>query len=247
MEAVLLPLLVLLASCLYSSVGHGGASAYLAVMSLLGYPKYLASTSALTLNILVSGLAFSAFARAGFYRGRLIAPFLVASMPAAFLGGYLEVSARAYSLILGTALALAAVRMWWDFPVQKVSALSRPRVASAVLIGAGLGLVSGMIGIGGGVFLSPILLLARWADVKETAAASSLFILLNSLAGLSGHLSRTPGIFTGYWLVLSACAFAGGWYGSRLGAGALSSRTLRRILGAVLLAAALKLLFAAHP
>lgn len=242
METILLPLLVLLASCLYSSVGHGGASAYLAVMALLGYPKYLASTSALTLNILVSGLAFSAFARAGYYRGRLIVPFLIASMPAAFLGGYLEVSARAYSLILGTALALAAARMWWEIPIRSETPIAQPQITSALLIGAGLGLVSGMIGIGGGVFLSPILLLARWANVKETAAASSLFILLNSLAGLSGHLSRTPGIFTGYWLVLSACAFAGGWYGSRLGAGTLSSLTLRRLLGAVLLAAALKLL-----
>lgn len=241
---MLLPALIFMASALYSSVGHGGASAYLAVMAILGYPRSFAAPSALTLNILVSGLAFHAFAGAGHFRLRLVAPFLMTSIPCAYFGSTLPVSARTYTLILGASLTFAAVRMLCEGEEKITENTRQSSIPLSLLAGAALGLISGMIGIGGGIFLSPILLLTRWADVKETAAASSLFILLNSMAGLSGHLSRSPGIFTSYWFLLAACGLTGGLLGSRLGAKVLSNKTLRRTLGAVLLAAAAKLLLA---
>lgn len=226
---------------LYGSVGHGGASGYLALLSLS--PAALApdqmATTALTLNLLVAGTGWWVFSRAGHFEGRLVWPFLAASVPAAFLGGTMPVSARFYAGLLAACLGVAALRLL--IPGKDRTPLQSPRLSAAVPVGAGVGWLSGVVGVGGGIFLSPLLLLFRWADAKRTAAASACFILVNSAAGLAGRFSRGAADFGALWPLLGA-AFAGGFLGSRLGANHFSEALLKRLLAAALLAASFKLL-----
>jgi hypothetical protein len=239
---LLLLALVFLVAVAYSSVGHGGASGYLAVLSLFGLAPALMAPSALVLNLLVAGLSFAAYHRAGHFHFQLLWPFLLTSIPAAFAGGWLSASPRVYSVLLAGALVVAALRLILADPRgQEEPLLHPPSLGVALPAGAGIGLVSGMIGVGGGIFLSPLMLLLRWADAKRTAAASAAFIWVNSLAGLYGHLARQPVEWSGLmWLV--GAAFAGGVLGSWLGARRLPGVWLCRILGVVLLLAAAKLL-----
>lgn len=226
---------------LYSLVGHGGASGYLAVMSLAGAEPRAMKTGALILNLLVSGVAFGNYWRAGHLRPRLFLLFAASSIPAAFLGGRLDVSPRAYSLVLGAALVAAAGRMW--LPDLEKAEPKSPDAGNALLLGAAMGFVSGVIGVGGGIFLSPVLLLAGWADAKQTAAVSAAFIWVNSAAGLAGHFSRWAG--TGVEASWIAAALVASLAGSWLGARRLAPLALRRSLAVVLLMAGLKLLRAA--
>ncbi len=226
---------------LYSSVGHGGASGYLAVLSFFAIAPALMSTTALLLNVLVSMTAFFAFYRAGHFSVGLAWPFLVTSVPAAFIGGAVRLPPKGYFLLLAGVLLFAAFRLIIDIPAKRDEALARPpRLAVALPVGAGIGAVSGIVGVGGGIFLSPLILLKAWAGAKRTAAVSALFILVNSLAGLSGRL------YTGTFVVRElvpflVAAFLGGIVGSRLGATRFSSLTLRRLLGVVLTIASVKL------
>lgn len=226
---------------LYASVGHGGASGYLALLSLAPAalaPDQMAAT-ALTLNLFVAGMGWLAFARAGHFVGRLAWPFLVASVPAAFLGGATPVSVRIYAALLAGALFIAALRLFMTGRHQ--DPLKPPRLGVAVPVGAGIGWLSGVVGVGGGVFLSPLLLLLRWANAKQTAAVSACFILVNSASGLAGRFVRGAVDYGTLWPLLLA-AFAGGLLGSRLGANHFSGALLKRLLAVVLLVAALKLL-----
>lgn len=242
---LLLCALIFLVALLYSSVGHGGASGYLAVMSLFSFAPAQMAPSALCLNILVAGTAFMAYWRAGHFSPRLLIPFVVASLPAAFLGGLTQVSVRVYSLLLGGVLIYAAVRLAFHRPSPGDEGLLRPpRLRVALPVGAGIGYLSGIVGVGGGIFLSPLLMLLRRADAKRTAAVSAAFIVLNSAAGLYGHISRARMDWSGL-LPLVVVAFAGGLVGSWLGAWRLRGIWLRRILAAVLFVAAYKLLRAA--
>ena len=184
--------LFFLVALAYSSVGHGGASGYLAVMSLFSFAPAQMAPSALLLNLLVAGTATVNYWRAGHFSGRLLAPFAAASVPAAFLGGLTAVSFRLYSLLLGVVLVYGAVRL--ALPASgsgEESFLRPPRAALALPVGAGIGYLSGIVGVGGGIFFSPLVLLLRWADTKRTAGVSAAFIFVNSAAGLYGHLSRT--------------------------------------------------------
>lgn len=239
---LLLGALVFLVALAYSSVGHGGASGYLAVLSLFSFASAQMAPSALCLNLLVAGTAFVAYRRAGHFSARLLAPFALASIPAAFLGGLTPVSPQVYGVLLAVVLFYAAVRL----AVQPDSApgegfLRPPGLAVALPVGAGIGYLSGVVGVGGGIFLSPLLILLRWADAKRTAAVSAAFIFLNSAAGLYGHLSRAR--MDWYSLLpLVGAAFAGGLVGSTLGARRLRAFWLRRLLAAVLVVAAYKLL-----
>lgn len=228
------------AALLYSSVGHAGASGYLAAMTLCGTATAALKPSALVLNLLVAALGTWRFGRAGHFRWRVLWPFALASVPAAFVGGALKLSDPVYRRLLGAALVLAAARL--ALPTREPAAEPPPPpVPAALAWGAVMGLLSGAIGVGGGIFLSPVLLLAGWAGVKQTAAVSVVFILLNSAAGLAGHLASLQAVppEAAGW---AAAAFVGGLAGSELGSRRLPPDWLKRILAAVLAVAAAKLL-----
>ncbi len=227
---------------LYSSVGHGGASGYLAVLSFFSFVPMQMSTTALILNLLVAGTSFISFCRAGHFSAKLTYPFLITSVLAAFLGGMIIVSPRAYSLLLAVVLLFAAFRLIIEIrPAPEISVSKFPSLLVALPVGAGIGLISGIVGVGGGIFLSPLILFMKWAYPKQTSATSACFILVNSLAGLLGRFTGgsleigmlAPFVFT---------AFLGGLVGSYMGANLLSGSILRRILGVILLIASYKLL-----
>lgn len=227
---------------LYSSVGHGGASGYLAVLSFFAVSPKSMSTTGLILNLFVASIAFITFYRAGHFSLPLTWPFLVASIPAAFLGGMITVPKSAYALLLALALAFAALRLMIQFR-SEVSAkpIGRPSLPIMLVAGAGIGLISGIVGVGGGIFLSPLILLLNWAHPQKTSATSAIFILVNSLAGLVGRFfsgSFEIGMLAPFVLA----AFLGGLAGANLGANKFSSLTLRRALGVVLIIAAYKLI-----
>jgi len=231
-------LAICLVAFLYSSVGHGGASGYLGLMVLFGIDVALMKPTALTLNLFVSSIAFLSFYRAGFFRLRLLLPFVITSIPTAFLGASLEVPPELYKKILGVCLFIAALRIvirtGEDGERKKLS------IPIALAAGALIGFFSGMIGIGGGIILSPLLLLTRWAGMKETAAASAAFIFLNSLAGLSGHLSAGMEMAPKMALWIGA-VMVGGLLGSWTGGFKLSASQLKYLITAVLLIASIKL------
>ena len=238
----ILPLFFLVAM-LYASVGHGGASGYLALFALTGVATSAVVPIALILNILVAGIGFVVYLRSGFFSFRLLKPFIIGSIPAAYVGGLIPLSSTAFGLILGLALILAALRMLFLREVKAVSSVEQETRSWmwCLLIGVVLGLISGMVGIGGGVFLSPILLFLGWADAKQTAAVSSAFIVVNSLSGLAGHLSR-GNVSTGSMVVLGMFVLAGGFLGSYLGARRVRPLFLQVLLGFVLFIAGGKLL-----
>lgn len=243
---LLLSLLFCVIAFLYSSVGHGGASGYLAVMSFFAFtPDEMAST-ALILNILVAGIAFGMYWRAGYFSWRLTAPFLLASAPLSYLGGLLKIPAVAYALLLAFILVYAAIRLVLTADSPKVDekpAAEKPLPGLGVTlpIGGGIGLLSGVIGIGGGIFLSPILMLKHWAEARPTAATSALFIIVNAMFGLLGRLSR-GGLELMEMVPYLAGAGLGSLLGAYLGANHFSGPTLRRLLGGVLFIAAVKLI-----
>jgi uncharacterized membrane protein YfcA len=232
----------LLAMCLvaflYSSVGHGGASGYLGLMALFGIEVALMKPSALILNLFVSSIAFLSYYRAGHFRLRLLLPFAVSSVPMAFLGASLEVPPELYKKILGVCLFLAALRIL--IRSRENGERNKISIPIALLAGASIGFFSGMIGIGGGIILSPLLLLTRWGGMKDTAAAAAAFIFLNSLAGISGHvvagMEVSPRIFL--WIVV---VVAGGLLGSWSGGFRLSVAQLKYLVTTVLLIASIKL------
>lgn len=235
---------VFLGALLYSSVGHGGATVYLAILTLAGHAVGALTTTVLVLNILAAGIAFAQFRQAGHLRARLLAPFLVTSIPAAYLGGLLSLSSRAQSVILGVALLAGAARLLLFAQPPRVGRLPREGrafYAIALPLGAVLGFLAGTTGIGGGIFLSPILLLLGWADVRESASVASAFIVLNSLAGLAAKLPRQP-LDLALLLPLAAVVVVGALAGSFAGARRLPPRALQVLLGLVLLVAGAKAL-----
>lgn len=242
---VLLSLLIFLIAVLYSSCGHGGASGYLAVMSLFAFnPKEMVIT-ALVLNILVSTIAFYSYLKAGYFSMKFTLPFIIASVPFAFIGGFINVTGKAYFLLLALALLVASYRMFVKLPEGKdsVPASSSPNIFLALLSGGLIGLVSGVVGIGGGIFLSPLLIINNWSSPKVTSATASFFILVNSVSGLFGQvLSLDKLLIQNLHLHLVVFAFLGGLVGSYFGANIFSNTFLKRVLGIVLVIASLKLL-----
>lgn len=234
-------ILIFLVGMFYSSVGHGGASGYLAALSLFGYMPAQMRESALILNLGVSAISFAAYCRAGHFQGRLLWPFAVASVPLAFAGGWVHLPQKVYSLLLAGTLIFAALRLWGDDQGLPGDRNRPPGRGQAALIGGGIGFLSGAVGVGGGIFLSPLMILMGWADARRTAAASAAFIWINSAAGLLGGWGRHPASGAFLW-PLAVCALAGGVLGSQLGARRLTPLALRRVLAGVLAIAALKLL-----
>lgn len=242
MPWILIPLFFLVAA-LYSSVGHGGASGYLALFALSGMAAPSVIPVALVLNIAVAAISFFNYCRGGYFSFSLLLPFVVTSMPAAYLGGLMAVGDETFRLSLGLALLLVAARLLFirELP-QRSSSMSRTKQwLLAASIGLALGLLSGMVGIGGGVFLSPVILFLGWADIKGTAAVSSAFIVVNSVSGLLGHIARGANIELPI-VILVAAVVLGGFLGSRLGARRLSTKHLQLALGLVLVVAGGKLI-----
>lgn len=234
--------LVFCVAMLYASVGHGGASGYLAVLSFFAVPKEEMATTALVLNVLVAGIAWGSYARAGHFSWKLTWPFLAASVPMAFLGGLLPISDMSYFLLLAGVLVWAAWRLWGT-PAKDAEAdniCQPPHLQVTLPVAGGVGFLSGMVGVGGGIFLSPLMLLMRWATVKQTAATSACFIVVNSLAGLGGRALREGLALGNLWPLLIAGGI-GSILGSFYGAHRMSGVALRRLLAVVLLIAAFKM------
>jgi uncharacterized membrane protein YfcA len=236
------PLLLLLfpiVAFLYASVGHGGASGYLALMSAFAFPMTFMKPTALVLNILVSGLSFYFYYRENNFKWHLFYPFAVTSIPFSFIGGYLKIDVFYYKIILGTVLIFAVLRLL-GFLGKEKEQLSEINIPIALAIGALIGFLSGLLGIGGGIILSPFLLLMGWATMKQTAAVSALFILVNSLSGLFGFVSQggTVAASSGILIVL---VFIGGIMGAYYGSYKFNSKALRFVLSAVIGIAIFKL------
>ncbi len=243
--AIFIILAIFIVAVMYSSVGHGGASGYLAVMALFGLIQDVTRPTALVLNLFVASIATFQFWRAGYFSWRTLWPFAVTSVPAAFIGGMISLPTNVYKMILGVVLMLAAFRLAWKLTSGTDS--KTPNILVALAIGAVIGLLSGLVGVGGGIFLTPILLLMNWSETKTAAGVSAAFIFVNSASGLLGNwllgkgttLSTLP---QEVWLWIIA-AMIGGLLGSMLGAKRFDSLTMRRVLAAVLLFAGFKLIF----
>jgi uncharacterized protein len=240
--AALGALLAGLAATLYASVGHAGASGYLAVMALLGVAPATMRPAALVLNVVVACIGTTTFARAGHLRWSLLWPLLVGSIPAAYLGGTLTLPGTWYRAIVGAVLLASAARLLGTARQPDVAPTGEPSRLARIILGIGLGLLSGLTGVGGGIFLSPILLALGWANLRITAATSAAFILANSVAGLLGQ-GVAPHALPTWLLAWVPAVIIGGALGARAGARRLDATTLRRLLAAVLVLAGVKLVF----
>jgi len=222
-------------------VGHGGASGYLALMALFSFSPEVMKPTALVLNLFVSLTSFIQFYRGKHFQWKIFLPFALASVPMAYVGGLVSINDDVYKKILGILLLIPIVRFLF-FANIKVEELKKSNLYLSILIGAVIGFLSGLIGIGGGIILSPILLLLKWTDMKQTAAISALFIFVNSISGLMGQL--TKGIsFTADMYAYIAVAFVGGLCGAYFGSLKFKSDVLKYLLSVVLIVAAYKLIF----
>lgn len=239
--ALLIAALIFVIALLYSTVGHAGASGYIAAMALFGMAPLVMKPTALTLNVIVALIGAVRFYRAGFFSWRTFWPFAVASIPAAYLGGSLNLPVSVYKSIVGVVLFYSAIRLFWSADTADKQKTSLVPIWAALIVGAAIGLLSGLTGVGGGIFLSPVLLLMHWAKTKETSAVSAAFILVNSIAGLLGNvpaISFLPDELV-YW---APAALVGGWIGTELGTRVLPISGIRKCLSVVLVLAGLKLI-----
>lgn len=233
---------ILIVAFLYSSVGHAGASGYIAVMSLASLAPAEIKPTALVLNILVASIGTWQFWRAGHFSWRAFWPFAVLSIPMAFVGGYVDLPTHVFKILIGIVLLLSAAHFFWNPHVDEV----RVEPSKPVAIGAGglLGLFAGLTGTGGGIFLTPLLLVMRWAKTKTASATSALFILVNSISGLLGNLSSAQKI-PGFVAPLVIAAIVGGSAGAYFGSRRFAPSLIKRLLATVLVIAGLKLVLTA--
>ena len=233
--------LIFLAALLYSSVGHGGASGYLAVMALLSVAPESMRPAALTLNVLVSSIALYKFYRIKAFSWKLLLPIIVGSIPFAFIGGLITLPPYIYKPIIGLVLITAAWQIFMRAKLVPNQVEQSPSKLSLVGMGAGLGLLSGLTGVGGGIFLSPILILMNWAETKMISGIASAFILVNSLSGLAGVLTQNYVLPDGmvFWAI---AAVSGALIGAEYGSRRLANPTIRQLLALVLLVAGIKML-----
>lgn len=240
----MLTFLILLTATLYSSVGFGGGLGYLALMGLFNIDPSVMKPTALALNILVTTIGTYKYARAGYFSWKLFLPFAITSIPFAFLGGRLNLDGDIYKGIVGVLLFYAALRIFFTARVADIKPVSMPPLWIALLSGAMIGFISGITGVGGGIFLSPLVLLMGWAAPKETAGVAIAFVLVNSISGLFGYWSNTltlpPQIL--YWGI---AVIIGGWIGAEYGSHKLANPIIRQVLAGILLLGGAKMLFAA--
>jgi len=235
---VLLPIIAFL----YAAVGHGGASGYLALMALFSFPITVMKPTALLLNLFVAGTSFIQYFRSDHFKWKLFYPFVITSIPFAFIGGYLIVDVSLYKKLLGIMLLFSILRLVGLIGKENTK-LSQLKLWQGLLIGANIGLISGMIGIGGGIILSPVILLLGWAKMKTTAAVSALFIWVNSAAAMAGLTMRGLTIDS-QALLLVGIALIGGLAGGYYGSGRFNNSILNKLLAVVLVIACVKLFFA---
>jgi hypothetical protein len=226
---------MLLAAFGYAAVGHGGASAYLAAMALAGVAPEEMRPVALALNILVAAIATWKFQRAGHFRWRLFWPFAAVSIPLAFAGGAVTLPGQAYKVLVGVVLVYAAWQLWRSGRAgEEIRALRAPPIHWAMGIGAAMGLLAGLTGVGGGIFLSPLLLILGWAGTKETSAVAAPFILMNSVAGLFAGFTVGAAALPRHIWILGVAVVVGGWLGAEYGSRRFANPLIRRLLGVVL-------------
>ena len=235
-----LALCLLMGAALYTSVGHAGASAYIAIMALFGVAPEVMRPTALVLNIMAASLGTFRYSRAGLFRWRTLWPFLIGSIPFAFVGGAIKLPGDWYRILVGAVLLASAVRLLWPRPLKAMTEWRDPPVLAGVLGGALIGLLAGLTGTGGGIFLSPVLIFLAWSDPKRTVGVASLFILCNSIAGLSGNLAAVQALPADLPLFAGAVVI-GALIGTTLGIRS-ATPVILKLLGAVLLVAGVKLI-----
>ena len=233
--------LLFLIAFLYASVGHGGASGYLALMAISGFAPEVMKPTALLLNLFVSLVSFIQFYRGGHFKWNIFWPLALASIPFAFAGGLVTIDTVLYKKVLGILLLVPILRFLF-LPNIRVEELRPSNFMTSIFIGAFIGMLSGLIGIGGGILLSPILLLLKWTDMKQTGAISAIFIFVNSLSGLAGQLTKGIHFSTDMYLYVGI-AFVGGIGGAYFGSLKFGQNVLKYVLAAVLIVASYKLLF----
>jgi uncharacterized membrane protein YfcA len=239
-EAIFL-LFIVIVAFLYASVGHGGASGYLALMVLFEISPVLMKPSALILNLFVSAISFYQFYRGGHFKWKLLLPFIITSMPFSFWGATMQIDAHLYKVILAACLFIAILRLLGVFGRKMPEQTRAVQLPLALLIGAFIGFISGMIGIGGGILLSPVLLLLNWAKMKETAAVSAIFIFLNSLSGIAGAFSSLD-VISSQIFTWALAGVIGGTAGAFYGSSRFNTVALKYILSVVLVFACIKLI-----
>ena len=241
-EISIIAVLFFVGAALYASVGHGGASSYLAVMGLFSFAPAVMKPTALALNILVAAVATFKFYRAGLFSWSLFWPFAIASIPAAFVGGATALPGRWYKVLVGVVLLYAAVWMFRSARKPLTKEIHSPPLWGAIVAGAAIGFLSGLTGVGGGIFLSPVLLYMGWSETRAASGVAAPFILVNSIAGLLGHLSSVAQLPANI-PVWGAAAVVGGWIGASYGSRRAPAPVLRQLLSLVLVVAGAKLIF----
>lgn len=237
---LLLPAMFLVAF-LYASVGHGGASGYLALMALFGMPAFETRSTALVLNIIVSALAFYQFNKKGFFKRDIFIPFVITSVPASFLFAHFPIANSLYKIILGLVLIVPVVMLLKKNHSAKEYELKKISYPVALIAGFLIGALSGSIGIGGGILLGPFLILMKWSNARDAAGISALFILLNSLSGLAGVISSGVQL-SPFILPMIIMVLLGGFSGAYLAVAKFDHTVIKRILAGVLSIACVKLL-----
>ena len=245
LENSVLAALIFVAALLYSSVGHGGASGYIAAMALMGISPATMKPTALALNICVSVIATYKFYRVGAFSWRLFLPLVITSIPCAYIGGMLTLPNHLFKPLIGLVLIFAAWRSFKSANTYSQFTLRTAPLPFLMLAGAVLGLLSGLTGVGGGIFLSPLLLLFRWAETRVISGIAAAFILVNSISGLWGVMSKgvTLPAALPYWAV---AAVIGGYIGAEYGSKRLTNPSIRKILALVLVVAGFKMLATAR-
>ncbi len=238
---LLLALCLFFGATLYTSVGHAGASAYIAAMALFGLPMTTMRPTALVLNILVASFSSYRFITAGLFRFRGLWPFLVGALPMAFLGGYIQLPGQYYRPIVGVVLLLAAARLLWPKPLPVLTQWSDPPIWAAIPAGAAIGFLSGLTGTGGGIFLTPLILFMAWSETRTASGISVVFILCNSVAGLLGNYASLKSLPAELPLYMVA-VMAGALVGTQVGIYKYAKEHLLKALGVVLLIAGAKLI-----
>jgi uncharacterized protein len=238
---LLLALGMALGAALFTSVGHGGASAYIALMALFGLAPVVIRPTALALNVLVTSFSSLRYYQAGLFNWRTLWPVLLGAIPMAFIGGGIQLPGNFYKPLVGVVLLIAAIRLLMP---QELKSTLTPRdipIGWGIVCGLAIGFLAGLTGTGGGIFLSPILLFMGWSETRTASGVTSVFILCNSLAGLAGNYASLGALPSQLWLFVPA-VLAGAFIGTRLGISTLAKRGILRALGVVLVIAGLKLI-----